>query len=58
VPDEATLRAIEYIQNEPMIKLLVTGHTHINFEDRLPGGTLQITTDGGYHGYAREITLI
>jgi predicted phosphodiesterase len=58
VPDEATLRAIEYIQNEPMIKLIVTGHTHINFEDTLPGGTLQITTDGGYHGYAREITLI
>ena len=58
IPNETTLRAIEYIQNEPMIKLLVTGHTHINFEDRLPGGTLQITTDGGYHGVAREITLI
>lgn len=58
VPDEATLRAIEYINSEPMIKLIVTGHTHINFEDRLPCGTLQITTDGGYHGYARKITLV
>ena len=58
VPDEATLRAIEYIQNEPQIKAIVTGHTHINFEEKLPGGAIQITTAGGYHGYAREITLV
>ena len=57
-PDEATLRAIEYINSEPQIKAIVTGHTHINFEEKLPGGAIQITTAGGYHGYAREITLV
>ena len=58
LPDEATLRAIEYIQSEPMIKAIISGHTHINFEDTLKGGTPQITTSGLYKGYAREITLI
>lgn len=58
LPDEATLRAIEYIQSEPMIKVIISGHTHINFEDTLKGGTPQITTSGLYKGYAREITLI
>ena len=57
VPDEVTLRAIEYINSEPQIKAIVTGHTHINFEEKLPGGAIQITTAGGYHGYAREITF-
>ena len=57
-PDEVTLRAIEYINSEPQIKAIVTGHTHINFEEKLPGGAIQITTAGGYHGYAREITLV
>ena len=58
VPDEATMRAIGYIQSEPMIKLVIVGHTHMSFEEKLPNGTPQITTDGGYHGVAREITLI
>lgn len=58
VPDEVTLRAIEYINSEPQIKAIVAGHTHINFEEKLPGGAIQITTAGGYHGYAREITLV
>lgn len=57
IPDAATLRAIDYILSEERIKLIVTGHTHMNFEEELDGGSLQITTDGGYNGYAREITL-
>ena len=57
VPDESTLRAIEYINSEPRIKAIVAGHTHINFEERLPGGAVQIPTAGGSHGYAREITF-
>ncbi|MBR5869340.1 MAG: metallophosphoesterase, partial [Clostridia bacterium] len=58
-PDEATLRAVEYIENEPMIKAVITGHNHCNFEDTLPGlGIPQITTHGSFAGYVREITLI
>jgi len=58
-PDEATLRAVDYIENEPMIKAVITGHDHCNFEDILPGiGIPQITTHGSYAGYVRELTLV
>ncbi len=58
-PDEATLRAVDYIENEPMIKAVITGHNHCNFEDILPGiGIPQITTHGSYAGYVRELTLV
>lgn len=56
-PDEATLRAVEYIKNEPAIKLLITGHTHYNYDVTLDSGLRQITTDGSYNGVVREITL-
>ena len=57
-PDAPTLRAIEYIYSEPMIKAIIAGHTHHNFEEKLPCGIPQITTAGSYTGYVREITLI
>lgn len=57
-PDAPTLRAIEYIHSEPMIKAIIAGHTHHNFEETLPNGVPQITTAGSYTGYVREITLI
>lgn len=57
-PDEATLNAIEYILGEPLIKAVIVGHTHRNYECMLPNGIPQITTSGGYKGYAREITVI
>lgn len=57
-PDEATLRAIEYIESEPLIKALAVGHVHRNHEGHLDNGVIQIATDGGYHGYARELTII
>ena len=56
-PDEATLRAVEYIKIEPTIKLLITGHTHYNYDVTLDSGLRQITTDGSYNGVVREITL-
>lgn len=58
MPDAATLRAIEYIKNETMIKAIIAGHTHLNFEDMLYGRLPQITTDGAFKGVIREVTLI
>jgi hypothetical protein len=55
-PDEATLRAIEYIKSEPLIKVIVTGHVHRNLED-LFAGKPQIATKGSYEGDVREIVL-
>lgn len=57
-PDGATLRAIEYIKGEPMIKAIFAGHTHFNFEVRLDGRLPQITTAGAFKGIMREVTLI
>ena len=55
-PDAATLRAIEYIQGEPLIKALITGHTHLDLVDTFAGKP-QITTRGSYEGVVRECIL-
>ena len=57
-PDEATIRAVEYIKNEPLIKALLTGHRHVNNEEYLDSGLLQLTTNGSFSGTIREITVI
>lgn len=56
-PTADTLRFIHYVQNEPMIKCLLTGHLHFAHEGTLPGGTPQFVTGLGWEGYARELTL-
>ena len=56
-PDEATLRAVEYIESEPMIKLVLAGHLHFNFESMLTPDLPQFVTDCSTR-CAREITLV
>ncbi len=56
-PDAATLKAVEYIHSEPLIKAIVAGHTHCNFEDTLRSGKPQIVTHGTFAGFVREITI-
>ena len=55
-PDAATLRAIEYIRGEPLIKVILTGHVHRNLEDTVAGKP-QIATGGSYEGDVRECIL-
>ena len=57
-PDDATLRAIDYIKSEPLIKALITGHTHKNHEGTLDNGVTQYMTDGSFAGYVREFTVL
>ena len=56
-PDEPTLRMIEYIKNEPLIKAIFAGHVHFNYESNITDSLPQFVTGGGYDGYAREITV-
>lgn len=56
-PDRATLEMIDYIKSEPMIRAIVAGHVHLNFEEPLDNGVMQICTHAGYAGYARELIL-
>ena len=57
-PDEATLRAVDYIKSEPLIKAIIAGHTHQNEEEPLENGIPQYTTGASYRGFAREICLL
>ena len=56
-PDEPTLAMIDYIKNEPLIKVILTGHLHFNFESSVAENLPQFVTGGGYEGVAREITI-
>lgn len=55
--DQATLEAVEYILNEPLIKAVFAGHMHYDFEEPLANGVMQFTTDGSYRGTVRDVTL-
>ena len=57
-PDEPTKRMIDYIKNEPLIKVLLTGHLHFSFESEIAPGVPQFVTGCGYNGVAREVTLL
>ena len=56
-PDASTLRAVEYITNEPRIRAVIAGHTHNNWEEPLSSGKMQYITAGTFQGYAREFIL-
>ena len=56
-PDSETIHAVEYIKNEPMIKAVITGHNHKNFEEKINNDVIQYTTHGSFAGYVREITI-
>lgn len=55
--DAITLEAAEYIKKEPLIKAVIAGHIHLNFEDMISDTCKQISTDGSYCGYVREIYI-
>ena len=57
-PDHDTLRAVEYIKNEPAIKALIVGHTHLNMEEKLTEDKWQYATHGSFAGFVREFTVI
>lgn len=55
--NETTRKVAAYIKAESMIKAVIAGHTHCNFEEDLCPGKPQFVTHGTYHGYVREITI-
>lgn len=56
-PTEVTLRAVDYILGEPLIKAFFVGHNHENGEEALSNGVMQYVTGATYKGYAREIII-
>lgn len=57
-PSPSTLRFIEYVYSEPLIKAVLAGHIHFSFESTLENGIIQYVTGGGYNNTVREITVI
>ena len=57
-PDEPTLRMIDYIKSEPLIRVILTGHLHFDYVSNLTDSLVQIVTGGGYEGIAREVTFV
>ena len=57
-PTQDTLEMIDYIKNEPLIRLILTGHLHFDFESFLTPTLPQFVTGGAYEGRAREVTLV
>ena len=56
-PTPTTLRFIDYINSEPMIRVLLTGHLHFDYQNTLPGGAEQFITAANYHDCVRELIL-
>lgn len=42
--DAVTQEAYDYIMTEPLIKAVVTGHLHVNYEEKLMLGAVQLVT--------------
>lgn len=57
-PDDDTLAFMDYIYAQPLIKCVLAGHMHYDFETRLPSGIMQYVTGAGYRECAREITFV
>ena len=55
---QSTWDAIKYMKTEPLIKVVLAGHRHRNFEEALGKGKYQIVTHANCHAFAREITLV
>ena len=53
--DAPTRAFIDYVQSQPLVRAVLAGHLHYDYETRLPGGAMQYVTGGGFRGCAREI---
>lgn len=56
-PTPDTMRFVDYVQSQPLIKAVLAGHLHVPFVSTLPGGAVQFVAGAGYNGEAAEITF-
>lgn len=57
-PDASTRAFIDFVQSQPLVRAVLAGHLHYDFETRLPSGAMQYVTGGGFRGCAREIQFV
>ena len=57
--DDTTMRVVDYIKNEPLIKAIFAGHTHTpdHHDEELVKGKMQYVSAGGFNGTVRLVTV-
>lgn len=56
-PTPETSEFVAYLKTQPLIKAVIAGHLHFNYEDTLWGNVKQYVTGGGYLGDTRYIEV-
>lgn len=56
-PTAFTLEMMDYIAHQPLIRAILCGHLHANYEVPMAGGITQYVSGYGPKGIAREITF-
>ena len=54
---EITFETIDYISKQPLIRAIICGHLHANYEIQMPWGITQYVSGYGPKGMVREITF-
>lgn len=57
-PTKATSEFVRYLKTQPLVRALLTGHLHFNYDGLLYGDTIQYVTGAGYAGDARFIEVV
>lgn len=54
-PDDITLRTIEYIETQPLIKAIFSGHLHFSYDGQISEALAQYVTGGAGESVVRRI---
>lgn len=53
-----TLKFIDFLKKQTLVRAVFAGHYHYNFEDILYANVMQYVTGGGFYGIMRKIEVI
>ena len=57
-PDDATLAFLDRLAHEPLVKAILAGHLHFNFDTNFAGRIPQHITGGGFQDFACAVELV
>ena len=57
-PDDATLAFLDRVAHEPLVKAILAGHLHFNFDTNFAGRIPQHITGGGFQDFACAVELV
>lgn len=57
IPDANTCEFIRYLKEQPLVKTVLAGHLHFNFDSPFSEYARQYVVGGTFHGCARELQI-